>query len=54
MLALVVHSNSFAQGIGEVHTEEALSKDSNKRTRLSGDNGSADQAGAVDQPRQTQ
>jgi hypothetical protein len=52
--ALVVHPKISFQGIGEVHTEEAPSNDSNKRTRMSGENGSADQAGAVDQPRHTQ
>jgi hypothetical protein len=54
LLALVVLPSTSSLGIGEVHTNEALSNDSNKRTRKSEDNGSADQAGAIYQSRRTQ
>jgi hypothetical protein len=52
--ALVVH-NTATQEVNETHnvTDEA-SSDSNKKLKTKGDNGSADQAGAIEQPRQTQ
>jgi hypothetical protein len=53
-LALVVHQKASELTDDVVVAGETLSTDSNKKLRKSRDNGSADQAGAVDQPRQTQ
>jgi hypothetical protein len=52
-LALVVRDGVLAPVAEEVQATEAESNDSNKKRK--GDNqGSADQAGAAEQPRQTQ
>jgi hypothetical protein len=53
-LALVVHQKAADPSDDAAAAGESLSTDSNKKLRKSSDNGSADQAGAVDQPRQTQ
>ncbi|KAM0845836.1 hypothetical protein ACQ4PT_056077 [Festuca glaucescens] len=52
-LALVVHQGASAQDVGATRVEET-STDSNKKLRKGVGNGSADQAGAVEQPRHTQ
>jgi hypothetical protein len=52
-LALVIHHSTGAKEGPVERVEEELSSDSNKKLRKSGD-GSADQAGTVDQTRQTQ
>jgi hypothetical protein len=52
-LALVIHHSTGAKEGPIESVEEELSSDSNKKLRKSGD-GSADQAGTVDQTRQTQ
>jgi hypothetical protein len=53
-LALVVHQKAADPSDDVAAAGETLSTDSNKKLRKSTDNGSADQAGAVDQPHQTQ
>ena len=52
-LAVVVHQPVDAPVTGEEHTEDNESNDSHKKMR-SGNNRSADQAAAVEQPHRTQ
>ncbi|KAK1647908.1 hypothetical protein QYE76_065713 [Lolium multiflorum] len=52
-LAVVVHQKTSVPENNEVQNDDVLSSDSNKKLKKSGGNGSADLAGAVEQPCRT-